>query len=136
MLRDWARKYSRSFDVSSRVILNIEFLRAINIYQLLQLMENEYMVPKYMLEWVIATCQGKPQVICMHMYILVVTNHHYFAIEIVFVDSTIYLYNSDRTCLTQGELEHILEPVYVIVHLMARHMEVIVHARLTIMKYL
>ena len=124
LLRDRAQRHPKSFDVHGRVILNTEFLRAVTIeYQSLELMGNEYTVPEYMLEWVIGlspSVGGKSWEGCTHMYIPACINKHYVTLEIVFADSTIYVYDPDHSCLTQGQLKQNLESVAIIVPMMAR----------------
>jgi len=66
------------------------------------------------------------------MYIPVIANSHCFAVEIVFADSSIYVYNSDHKCLTQYQLEQILEPMAVIIPMMAREAMIRVHDKLIV----
>ncbi|CAA2989652.1 ubiquitin-like-specific protease 1A, partial [Olea europaea subsp. europaea] len=138
LLRDRAQRHPKSFDVHGRVILNIEFLRVVTIeYQSLELMGNEYTVPEYMLEWVIGlspSVEGKSWEGCTHMYIPVCINKHYVTLEIVFADSTIYVYDPDHSCLTQCQLEQNLESMAVIVPMMARRAGINVHDRLRIVR--
>ncbi|XP_022853253.1 uncharacterized protein LOC111374748 [Olea europaea var. sylvestris] len=130
LLRDRAQRHPKSFDVHGRVILNTEFLRAITIeYQSLEFTGNEYTVPEYMLEWVIGlspSIGGKSWEGFTHMY--------YVTLEIVFVDSTIYVYDPDHSYLTQGQLKQNLESVAVIVPMMAKRVGINVHDRLRIVR--
>ena len=71
---------------------------------------------------------------CTHIYVPAILNHHAIAVEIVFADSTMYVYDSDPSCLTQGQLEQQLEPLAVIVPLMAARAGVIVNDRLAIVR--
>jgi hypothetical protein len=138
LLRDRAQRHPKSFDVHGRVILNTEFLGAVTIeYQSLAHMGNEYTVPEYMLEWVIGlspSVAGKSWEGCTHMYIPACINKHYVTLEIVFADSTIYVYDPDHSCLTQGQLEQNLESVAVIVPMMARRAGINVQDRLRIVR--
>ncbi|XP_022869502.1 uncharacterized protein LOC111388912 [Olea europaea var. sylvestris] len=96
-------------------------------------MGSEYTVPEYMMEWVVGmwpSVGGKPWDGCTHMYVPVCVNHHYIAVEIVFADSTMYVYDPDHSCLTQGQLEQNLESVSVIVPMMARQANITVQDRL------
>ncbi|XP_022859932.1 uncharacterized protein LOC111380561 [Olea europaea var. sylvestris] len=100
-------------------------------------MGNEYTVPEYMLEWVIGlspSVGGKSWEGCTHMYIPACINKHYVTLEIIFADSTIYVYDTDHSCLTQGQLEQNLESVTVIVPMMARRAGINVQDRLRIVR--
>ncbi|XP_022842988.1 uncharacterized protein LOC111366465 [Olea europaea var. sylvestris] len=137
LLRDRARRYPRSYDSPSRVILSSEFARVIDIehHELLS-KGNDYVLCEYMLEWVIGLqlrCE-KSWTDCTHMYIPVIANSHCFSVEIVFADSTIYVYDSDHSCLTQSQLEQILEPLAAIVPMMASHAMIRVNDRLAIVR--
>lgn len=138
LLRDRDRRFPISFALPGRLILNTEFSRAIVIeYDSLQRVGNTYTIPDYMMEWVLGvwpSVGGKPWEECTHLYIPVIANLHYFAVEIIFADSTIYVYDSDHLCLTQGQLEQVLEPLAVIVPVMARRADVIVGDRLAIVR--
>lgn len=137
LLRDRARRYPKSFDIPGRVILSCGFARAIDIeYGTLILNGNGYVVPDYMMEWVIGLepTNGKPWTDCTHMYVPMIANSHCFAAEIVFADSTIYVYDSDHGCLTQDQLQRILEPMSVIIPMMARQANIQVNDRLAIQR--
>ncbi|XP_022852185.1 uncharacterized protein LOC111373837 [Olea europaea var. sylvestris] len=73
---------------------------------------------------------GKSWTDCTHMYIPVIANSHCFSVEIVFADSTIYVYDSDHSCLTQSQLK----PLAVIVPMMASHAMIRVNDRLVIVR--
>ncbi|XP_022889127.1 uncharacterized protein LOC111404568 [Olea europaea var. sylvestris] len=137
LLRDRARRYPRSYDSPTRVILSAEFVRVVDIeHQELLSKGNDYVLSEYMLEWVIGLqlrC-GKPWTDCTHMYIPVIANSHCFSVEIVFADSTIYVYDSDHSCLTQSQLKQILEPLAMIVPMMASHAMIRVNDRLAIVR--
>ncbi|XP_022888898.1 uncharacterized protein LOC111404303 [Olea europaea var. sylvestris] len=134
LLRDRAERHSKSFNIPGRLILNTEFIRAVDIeYQSFQAMGSEYTVPKYMMEWVVGMWPSvgwKPWDGCTHMYVPVCLNHHYIAVEIVFADSTMYVYDPDHLCLTQGQLKQNLESLSVIVPMMARRANITVQDRL------
>ncbi|XP_022845283.1 uncharacterized protein LOC111368276 [Olea europaea var. sylvestris] len=134
LLRDRAERYPKSFNIPDRLILNTEFIRAVDIeYQSFQAMGNEYTVPAYMMEWVVEmwpNVGGKPWEGCTHMYMPVCVNHHYIAVKIVFADSTMYVYDPDHLSLTQGQLERNLESVSVIIPIMARRANITVQDRL------
>ncbi|XP_022880436.1 uncharacterized protein LOC111397667 [Olea europaea var. sylvestris] len=137
LLRDRAQRYPRSYDSPSQVILSSEFVRIVDIehHELLS-KGNEYVLPEYMVEWVIglqSRC-GKPWTDCTHMYIPVIVNSHCFSGEIVFANSTMYVYDSDHSCLTQSQLEHILEPMAMIVPMMANQAMIRVNDRLAIVR--
>lgn len=137
LLRDRARRHPRSFGIPGRVIVSSSFARALDIeHSTLLLQGGGYVVPEYMLEWVIGLepTYGQPWTDCTHMYIPQVANSHCFAVEISFADSTIHVYDSDHSCLTQGQLEQILEPMRVIIPMMARHADIQVNDRLAIMR--
>ncbi|XP_022865420.1 uncharacterized protein LOC111385271 [Olea europaea var. sylvestris] len=90
-----------------------------------------------MLEWVIGlspSVGGKSWEGCTNMYIPACINKHYITLEIVFADSTIYVYDPDHSCLTQGQLEQNLESVAVIVPMMARRAGINVQDRLQIVR--
>ncbi|XP_022887825.1 uncharacterized protein LOC111403516 [Olea europaea var. sylvestris] len=90
-----------------------------------------------MLEWVISlspTFGGKSWEGCTHMYIPVIVNHYCIALEIVFSESTIYVYDLDHSCLTQEQLEQNIEPVIVIVPMMARRVILTMQDKLAIMR--
>ncbi|XP_022859103.1 uncharacterized protein LOC111379889 [Olea europaea var. sylvestris] len=109
LLRDRVGRYPQSFHKPGRIILNTEFFCAVTIeYQSLQLLGNEYVLLAYMLEWVIELSPSvgeKSWKGCTHLYIPVISNQHCIALEIVFTDSMIYVYDPDHSCLTQGQLE-------------------------------
>lgn len=134
LLRDRAERHPKSFNIPGRLILNTEFIRAVDIeYRSFQAMGSEYTVPEYMMEWVVGmwpSVGGKPWDGCTHMYVPVCLNHHYIAVEIVFADSTMYVYDPDHSCLTQGQLEQNLESLSVIVPMMARRANINVQDRL------
>ncbi|XP_022866370.1 uncharacterized protein LOC111386149 [Olea europaea var. sylvestris] len=133
LLRDRAQRYPRSYDSPSRVILSSEFVRIVDIehHELLS-KGNEYVLSEYMLEWVIGLqpkCE-KPWMDCTHMYIPVITNSYCFSVEIVFANSTMYVYDSDHSCLTQN----LLEPMVVIEPMMANQAMIRVNDRLAIVR--
>lgn len=100
-------------------------------------MGSKYVLPEYMAEWVVGILPrlgGKAWDACTHIYVPAILNHHAIAVEIVFADSTMYVYDSDPSCLTQGQLEQQLEPLAVIVPLMAARAGVIVNDRLAIVR--
>lgn len=137
MLRGRAQRYLRSFDFPGRVILSSGFARIVDIeHSTLLLQGNGYVLPEYMLEWVIGLepTYGKPWADCTHIYVPVVANSHCFAVEIIFADSTIYVYDSNHSCLSQDQLQLILEPMCVIVPMMARHAMIRVNDRLAIVR--
>ncbi|XP_022843055.1 uncharacterized protein LOC111366551 [Olea europaea var. sylvestris] len=68
------------------------------------------------------------------MYIPACINKHYVTLEIVFADSTIYVYDPDHSCLIQGQLEQNLESMAIIVPMMARRAGINVHDRLRIVR--
>lgn len=80
------------------------------------------------------TLGGKAWEACTHIYVPAIVNHHTISVEIVFADSTMYVYDSDHSCLTQSQLEQFLEPIAVIVPLMAARASVIVNNRLAIVR--
>lgn len=59
---------------------------------------------EYMLEYVrgVEPRWEKTWMDCMRMYVPMISNSHCFEIEIVFVDSTKYVYISDHNHLTRG----------------------------------
>ncbi|XP_022850145.1 uncharacterized protein LOC111372176 [Olea europaea var. sylvestris] len=137
LLRDRARRYPRSYDSPSRVILSSEFVRVVDIehHELLS-KGNEYVLSEYMLEWVIGLQRrcGKPWTDCTHVYIPVIANSHCFSVEIVFADFTMYVYDSDHSCLTQSQPEQILEPMAVIMPMMACYAMTRLNDRLAIVR--
>ncbi|XP_022855868.1 uncharacterized protein LOC111377053 [Olea europaea var. sylvestris] len=138
LLRDRAERHPKSFNIPGRLILNTEFIRAIDIeYQSFQAMGSEYTVQEYMMEWVVGmwpSVGGKPWDGCTHMYVPECLNHHYIAVKIVFADSTMYVYDPDHSCLTQGQLEQNLESLSVIVPMMARRANITVQDRLATLR--
>ncbi|XP_022866560.1 uncharacterized protein LOC111386332 isoform X1 [Olea europaea var. sylvestris] len=82
LLRDRARRYSRSYDSPSRVILSYEFVRVVDIehYKLIS-KGNKYVLSEHMLDWVIGLqlrCR-KLWTDCTHMYIPVIANSLFFS---------------------------------------------------------
>ncbi|XP_022843364.1 uncharacterized protein LOC111366914 [Olea europaea var. sylvestris] len=137
LLRDRAQRYPRSYDSPGRVILSSEFVRIVDIehHELLS-KGNECILSEYMLELVIGLqprCE-KPWTDCAHMYIPVIANSHCFSVEIVFANSTMYVYDSDHNCLRQSQLEQILESMAVIVPMMASQAMIRVNDRLAIVR--
>ncbi|XP_022845375.1 uncharacterized protein LOC111368382 [Olea europaea var. sylvestris] len=59
LLRDRAERHPKSFNIPGRLILNTEFIRAVDIeYRSFQAMGSEYTVPEYMMEWVAGIYDG------------------------------------------------------------------------------
>lgn len=116
---DQARRHLKSFDIPDRVIINYAIFSAIHIeYNLIFGGSNWYTLPHYMrrhgLRWKkLWTC-------CIHLHILVIANTHHFAVEIIFAESTMYMYNSNCSCTTQSQFKLILEPMAIVVPIAAR----------------
>lgn len=68
------------------------------------------------------------------MYVPVIANSYYFAIEIAFANSAIYVYDFNHSYLTQAQLKQILEPMAVIFPMIARYMMIRVDNRLAIVR--
>ncbi|KAL2505060.1 Ulp1 protease family protein [Abeliophyllum distichum] len=76
--------------------------------------EDNFTIPDYLFDYVHGKSQlnGQPWEGCTHLYIPVLANAHWFAVEINFAESALYVYDPDKSCLTQGQLEKFLESVY------------------------
>lgn len=59
-----------------------------------------YVLPTYMEEYVIGLelRLGKQWTYFTHFYVPMITSSHYFAIEIVFIEFTMYVYDYDHSC--------------------------------------
>lgn len=79
--------------------MSCRFKNAINIqHTVLQCEPNRYVLPEHILKYLIGVelRLGRIWMNCNYLYVPVIANAHYFAVEIIFIDSMMYVYNSDH----------------------------------------
>ncbi|KAL2480456.1 Ulp1 protease family protein [Abeliophyllum distichum] len=97
---------------------------------------DNFTIPDYLFDYVHGKSQsnGQPWEGCTHMYVLVLVNAHWFAVEITFAESTVYIYDPDKSCLTQGQLEKFLESVCYFIPLLAKSVNISVQDKLQVQR--
>lgn len=71
---------------------------------------------------------------CNYLYVPVIVNTYCFVVEIIFIDSMMYVYNSNHGCLIQGQSQHILALTAIIVSMMTRATIIAVLDRLVVVR--
>ncbi|KAL2531670.1 Ulp1 protease family protein [Abeliophyllum distichum] len=113
LLRQRTAMYPKLFG-NRRVIMDFTFKNMIDVAQMMkESCPNNFTVPDYLFDYVHekSHSNGQPWEGCTHMCISVLANTHWFAMEVNFVEGTIYVYDPDKSCLTKGQLEKFLESV-------------------------
>ncbi|KAL2462320.1 Uncharacterized protein Adt_45740 [Abeliophyllum distichum] len=113
LLRQRATMYPKSFG-NKRVIMDFAFKNMLDVAQMTkECCPDNFTIPDYLFNYVHGKSQsnGLPWEGCTHLYILVLVNVHWFAVEINFAESTVNIYDPDKSYLTQGQLEKFLESV-------------------------
>ncbi|KAL2505055.1 Ulp1 protease family protein [Abeliophyllum distichum] len=98
--------------------------------------EDNFTIPNYLFDYVHGKSQlnGQPWEGCTHLYIPVLANAHWFAVEINFAESALYVYDPDKSCLTQGQLEKFLESVYYFIPLLAKSVNISVQDKVQVQR--
>ncbi|KAL2519091.1 Ulp1 protease family protein [Abeliophyllum distichum] len=92
---------------------------------------DNFTLPDYLFDYVHGKSQsnGQPWEGCTHLYIPVLANAHWFAVEVNFFEGTVYVYNPDKSCLTQGQLEKFLESVCYFIPVLAKSANILVRVQ-------
>ncbi|KAL2506329.1 Ulp1 protease family protein [Abeliophyllum distichum] len=136
LLRQRAAMYPKSFG-NKRVIMDFAFKNMLAIAQMTkEFCEDNFTIPDYLFDYVYGKSQSNGQSWegCTHIYIPVLANAHWFAVEINFAESTLYVYDPNKSCLTQGQLEKFLESVCYFIPLLAKSVKISVEDKVQVQR--
>ncbi|KAL2462203.1 Ulp1 protease family protein [Abeliophyllum distichum] len=134
--RQRATMYPKSFG-NKRVIMDFGFKNMLDIAQMTkEFCQDNFTIPDYLFDYVHGKSQSNspPWEGCTHLYIPVLANAHWFAVEMNFAESTLYVYDPDKSCLTQGQLEKFLESVCYFIPLLAKSVNISVEDKVQVQR--
>ncbi|KAK6150930.1 hypothetical protein DH2020_015862 [Rehmannia glutinosa] len=121
----WERqtRYPVSFGKYTRAILDSMFYQSL-IFALNDYKKNptNFKFDNYLINYTNGTWSkfGREWAGCTHLYFPICYNKHWIAAELVFETLEVNIYDPDKGCLTEGQLNQCLEPVTVMLPLLAQ----------------
>ncbi|KAK6125048.1 hypothetical protein DH2020_041226 [Rehmannia glutinosa] len=136
LLRERQTRYPVSFGKYTRAILDSVFYQSL-IFALNDYKRNptNFKFENYLINYTNGTWRkfGRNGG-CTHLYFPICYNKHWIAAEVVFETSEVNIYDPDKGCLTEGQLNQCLEPVTVILPLLAQQVGIKINGPLKVVR--
>ncbi|KAL2470620.1 Ulp1 protease family protein [Abeliophyllum distichum] len=136
LLRQRTTMYPKSFE-NKRVIMDFAFKNMLDIAQMTkEFCQDNFTIPDHLFNYVHGKSQlnGQTWEGCTHLYIPVLANAHWFAVEMNFAESTLYVYDPDKSLFTQGQLENFLESVCYSIPFLAKSVNISVEDKVQVQR--
>ncbi|KAL2466845.1 Ulp1 protease family protein [Abeliophyllum distichum] len=71
---------------------------------------------------------GQKLEVCTHLYFLVCSRSHWYAVEMDIAKSTMFIYNPDKSCSTYDQIRFDSKPMTTILHMLLKKINIVIDA--------